>query len=95
MLQAGQEYLLTSGGNAAIDNVAKQLDAEALRQVARYLAESVGGKIDQSILDLYKPGVFPQQAEKEVANQYGASKKWHSRVRKQCMRLLVDYKSGL
>ena len=54
-----------------IVNVAKQLDADALRQVARYLAESVEGKIEQSMFDLYKPGVFPQQAEKEVAKQYG------------------------
>ena len=38
--ELNKNVLLTSGSNAAIDNVAKRLDSKVLRKVARYIADS-------------------------------------------------------
>ena len=61
-----KNILLTSGSNAAIDNVARKLDDKVLRKVARYLADTAEEKADQSVRDLYKDGLYPTQAAKAV-----------------------------
>ena len=83
-----KNILLTSGSNAAIDNVARKLDDKVLRKVARYLADTAEEKVDQSVRDLYKGGLYPKQAAEEVDKTYNYSKQYFKRVKKECLKQL-------
>ena len=90
--ELGKNILLTSGSNAAVDDVAKKLDIEVLRKVARYIADSAEEKVDPSVLARYEDRLFPKKAEKELEQQgyQNPSNTWNSRVKSECMKQLDE-----
>ena len=54
----GSKILLTSGPNAAIDDVCAKFDATTMQQLARYIAESAEEKLDPSLHKLYAKRLF-------------------------------------
>ena len=90
----GSKILLTSGPNAAIDDVCAKFDATTMQQLARYIAESAEEKLDPSLHKLYANRLFPKEAEKALlALKYDPSaNKWRDHLKK-CMEELQDYRN--
>ena len=85
--------LLSSGANAAIDNVCAKTDAATTKKLTRYIADSVEEKVDSLVRKRYANRMFPKEAEKMLLG-WGykrSAKHWPSHLKKQCMEELQKY----